>query len=193
MVREIIKPAAILCLICAIITAALAYVYGVTHPIITAREAADKQALLAEVLSGVDSFAEAEAAEKLSASGLSVPDSVSALYRATAGGSPSGCVVEVAPRGYGGAITMLIGIRADGTVAKVAISSMNETPGLGTKAKDAAFLAQFEGIGVGAVPTVVKTGKKNAGEVDAISGATVTSKAVARGVADALTLYGEVK
>lgn len=191
--KEIIKPAVTLFLICAIITALLAAVYGVTAPIIAAREASDTQAALSKVLPDADAFGEPATAASLAASGMTVPDSVQMVYQGTKAGAPAGMVVEVAPRGYGGAITMLVGIGSDGLVTRVEITSMNETPGLGTKAKDEAFHAQFAGLRNGTPPAVVKTGRKNAGEIDAISGATITSKAVAKGVADALALVGEVK
>ncbi len=92
-------------------------------------------------------------------------------------GSTAYCV-EVSPRGFGGPITMIVGIKiVDGTktVTGVSITAMSETGGLGTKAKDPGFLSQFEGKAT-----------SSADEVDAITGATVTSKAVAVGVGTAL-------
>ena len=91
------------------------------------------------------------------------------------------CVQEFSSGFDPSPIEMLVGMNADGTVRKVHIIAMSETPGLGTRARDEQFLKQFEGrSGTGEVP------------VDAISGATVTSKAVAKGVQRALIRADEI-
>lgn len=86
----------------------------------------------------------------------------------------TGYVIKTVTAGYVGDITMLIGVSKDGHVTGLQIRDMEETPGLGRKAlTDADFLAQFLNTG----------GEAQIGQtVDAITGATVTSKAVARSV-----------
>ena len=80
--------------------------------------------------------------------------------------------VKAVPVGYGGDIEMMIGLDGNGLVTGVEIINMSETPGLGAVAKgNAQWLSQFMG--------------KGKGELDAITGATITSKAVEQGVADA--------
>ncbi len=97
-----------------------------------------------------------------------------------------GLVVTAAPRGYAGPIGMTIGIYPDGAVAGMAISKLDqsETPGLGVKVTLAAFRDQFRGKGADAARL-----KKDGGTVDAITAATISSRAVANGVRDALTWY----
>lgn len=89
-----------------------------------------------------------------------------------------GYVVLTATQGYAGTITMLIGVSNDGKVTGLQIRQMSETYGLGWKAlTDVDFLAQF----------LNTKGDAQVGEnVDAIAGATVTSKAVARSVNSAV-------
>ena len=101
-------------------------------------------------------------------------------------GAPLGLVVTAGPRGYAGPIGMTIGISPDGTVAGLAISKLDqtETPGLGVKITLAAFRDQFRGKDADAVRL-----KKDGGTVDAITAATISSRAVANGVRDALTWY----
>ena len=90
----------------------------------------------------------------------------------------NGYVIETAVQGYVDEIVMLVGVSNEGTVTGLVIRDMHETPGVGTEAlKDWQFLAQF-----------LKTeGDAQIGtNVDAISGATVTSKAVAKCVNSAV-------
>lgn len=92
---------------------------------------------------------------------------------------------EVAPKGYGGEISMVVGISSTGEVTGVAIIRMSETPGLGTKTNDPNFLNQFIGKRAG-----VSIGK-GSNNIDAITGATVSSRAVTSGVSEALDMYAE--
>ena len=90
----------------------------------------------------------------------------------------NGCVIEVATQGYADEIVMLIGVSNEGTVTGLTVREMHETVGLGANAlTDWEFLAQF-----------LKTdGSAEVGtDVDAISGATVTSKAIAKCVKSAV-------
>ena len=91
-----------------------------------------------------------------------------------------GYVVEVAPSGFGGVIDMMVGVSSDGTVTGVSIISMSETSGLGTNASKEDWRAQF----VGQSGSVAVT--KDGGQINAITGATITSRAVSTGVNAAL-------
>ncbi len=94
---------------------------------------------------------------------------ITGAYRAR-----NGCVVEVTAAGYAGDITLLVGVNNNGTVTGVMVRDLQETYGLGYRAlRDEAFLSQFPG----------SAGDASIGSnTDAISGATVTSKAIARAV-----------
>ena len=109
----------------------------------------------------------------------------------------TGFVIEVASRGYAGDIVMLIGVSKDGKVTGLTIRDMQETAGLGMSAMwDEMFLAQFlnteGGVAIGTAGADAfsgATGSDNADTdtyVDGISGATVTSKAIARCVNSAV-------
>lgn len=93
----------------------------------------------------------------------------------------AGYVVEVLPSGFGGTIDMMVGVDVTGVVTGVSIVDMSETSGLGDNAKKADFRAQF----VGASGSVAVT--KDGGQIDALTGATVTSRAVSNGVNAALS------
>ena len=115
---------------------------------------------------------------------LDVPEdsAVTAAYRA----GDKGYVVRVAPNGFGGAIDMMVGVDVSGAVTGVAIVSQSETASLGANCTREDFRAQFTG----------KTGtlsvSKDGGEIEALTGATVTSRAVTEGVNTALEFVQEV-
>lgn len=90
-----------------------------------------------------------------------------------------GYAFRVSPKGYGGAIDMVVGIDIKGRVVGIKILSMKETPGLGSKASGADFLKQFLG-------KTAQNPLKAKKDIDAITGATITSQAVSDGVRQAL-------
>jgi len=184
MFKDIIKPALILFLVCAVMTGALAYVNGVTKPIIEENSKREKEEALSKVLPGAQSFSDPMDANKLKESGYKVGDFIQNLYIA----ENVGYVVEVAPKGYGGSISMMVGITMNNEIAGIIITSHNETPGLGGKIADKSFSDQY----LGAIPSngfnVVKRVPIDEGDIQAISGATISSRAVTRGVSDAVDL-----
>ena len=104
---------------------------------------------------------------------------VSGVYKATLDGADAGYCVEVNPKGFGGALKMIVGINADGTVAGIKVTEASETPGLGAKAQsDKNWIAQFAGQPADGSLAVTKDG----GTINAITGATITSRAVTLGV-----------
>jgi Na+-translocating ferredoxin:NAD+ oxidoreductase subunit G len=183
---EIVRPTLVLFLCGLIITAILAVVYQVTDPIIRASAAQEQETALRKVLPDADAFDEARDPKEISAEGITVPSTVSAVYRGTTGGQFAGYAVSVAPKGYGGKIILIAGIGPDGTLKGLTMVSMNETPGLGTRARDADFLGKYAGLSAADGLQVVKKASDRKGDIQALSGATVTSRAVTRGVADAL-------
>lgn len=111
----------------------------------------------------------------------------------TAAGELAGYCVGVSPNGFGGAIEMIVGIKADETLSGVKIVSMSETPGLGSKAQEPKFNDQFSGKNVSEPLAVIKSGIAKDNEVVAISGATITSNAVASGVNAAVDAVRNLK
>lgn len=123
----------------------------------------------------------AEAFEEIPGNGSEV---VKHIFCGTRAGDTVGWCVSVTPKGYGGEINMMVGVSPGGTVAGVKIISMSETPGLGAKASEPSYYEQyFEQTGP---ISVIKSGDPKDNEVVAISGATITSRAVTDGVNAAL-------
>ncbi len=190
--RELVKPALVLFLTGLIITAILAVVYGITHPIITASKAQEQADSLRRALPAADAFDEARDAGMLAADGFTVPETVATVFRGTAGGAFAGYAVVVEPKGYGGRMNLIAGIGADGSIVSVLLVSQNETPGLGSRASEPAFLDQFPGLAASDGPAVVKKASDRKGDIQALTGATVTSRAVTRGIADALAIASDL-
>ncbi len=109
-------------------------------------------------------------------------EGVTALYQA----GDKGCVVRVSLNGFGGAIDMMVGVDTNRTVTGVSIISHSETASLGANCTREDFRAQF----VGATGSLAVT--KDGGAIDALTGATVTSRAVTKGVNLALECVKEV-
>lgn len=104
-----------------------------------------------------------------------------------------GIVMNVtASEGYGGDINFSIGIKSDGTVNGIEILSISETAGLGMKAADEAFKGQYADKNVESYE-VTKTGAAAENQIDAISGATITSNAVTDGVNAGICYFSSLK
>ena len=167
-VQFVLRLTVTLFLITGVMAAALAGVNAVTKDAIAANQEEKTQAALSEVLPGAGKL------EKLPLSGDS--GIVSEVYC-----SGSSYAVKVTPGGFGGEITMMVGI-VDGSVSGISVISHAETPGLGavaaaSNAKGEAFRGQFAGQSEELVI---------GDQVDAMSGATITSTAVVTGVNAAL-------
>ncbi len=164
-------------IITAVVALLLSFVNALTKDVIAARAAEE----LSNALGVVMPEAEDPFAEPI----YEGPEGT--VYEARTGGEVIGWCVQVASNGYGGAINMVVGVDTDCAVTGLSILDHSETAGLGSKAEDPAWQAQF--IGRSGVINV----KSGDNAIDAISGATVTSKAVTAGVNAALSLAAQMK
>ncbi|MEY8354796.1 RnfABCDGE type electron transport complex subunit G [Lachnospiraceae bacterium 54-53] len=109
-----------------------------------------------------------------------------ALLAVDAGGTAVGYVItSYSDDSYGGTIKLSVGIKEDGTVNGIEFLEISDTPGLGLKAKEPAFKDQYAGKNAGSL-SVTKSGNAVDAEINAISGATVTSSAATNAVNAAL-------
>ena len=100
-----------------------------------------------------------------------------------------GAVLNVtSTEGYGGDISFSMGILKDGTVSGIQILSISETAGLGMRAKEESFYGQFAGKNAEKF-SYTKTGASAEDEIDAISGATITTRAMTNGVNAGLSYF----
>ena len=177
MVKYVLRLSLTLLAITAAVALALAGVNGVTADRIAQIKQEKMQQAMAEVLPGAQDLE--------SVAFTDVTGTVKNVYA-----SADGYVVEVAPAGFGGAITMMVGIKADETVNGISIVSHTETAGLGSVAAadtsaGETFRQQFVGAG-GTLAGGTLAVDKDGGTVDSITSATITSRAVTAGVNAAL-------
>ncbi len=104
------------------------------------------------------------------------------------GGALKGVAIEDYGQGFGGKLGVMAGFGLDDdSLLAVGVTTLSETPGLGTRVREPGFGAQFVGLGKDVVVKV----KKDGGEIDAVSGATISSRAVTEAIRNARALYTE--
>ena len=169
--NEIIKPVLVLVCICLVVTALLAYINSVTSPIIAKAEQEKTEQAMSEVLAEADGFNPLEIEN--------LPERVTEVYSAQNG---SGYVFMLTTKGYGGDMKLICGMKDDGTIEQCKTLSHAETSGLGSKTAEDPYKNQYCG--------------KNAdtlSEVDAITGATISSTAYKNAIVDAFKAYDMIK
>ena len=168
--KEIIRVGIILFVITALSALLLALGNYITSPLIAENGRINTEKSMQTV------FADAASFEKTDYAAKSV---VEAYIAKDSANETIGACVITEQNGYGGAVKVLTGVDKDGKITGVEILSHSETPGLGAEATKPEFKVQFEGktknIGV-------SRGKASGNEIDALSGATITSKAVTNAV-----------
>ena len=177
MKNSILNMTLTLVIIAVVVSVAMSYVNGITEPLIAQNAEKKLNESLAKVIDA-EEFPVLEENEEC------------VIYEALKGGEKVGVCVQNKSAGYGGDITLLTGVDLEYKVTGVALLSHSETAGLGANADKDDFKNQFTGksenIGV-----VKNTPSEN--DIVAISGATITSKAVTNGVNKAIEIAKEVK
>lgn len=169
-----IFPSLVLVIICLVVTLALAGTYSVANPIILENQAKAADEARMMVLPEGDAFTAYDG---------TLVDGVLDCYLADNG---AGMAITANYKGFGGAVKVMVGIDADGNITGATVTEHAETPGLGTKAMTPEYLAQYQGVG-----EVVGGHINNDGNIDAISGATITSNAVYCSIEAALKQFNE--
>jgi electron transport complex protein RnfG len=176
--KENIAPVVVLVAICLVITGILAYVNSITSPIIEENSIRSANEARTELLPAADSFT-AYDGELVVLEESKVY--VSECYVADNG---AGMVVTVKTKSFGGILTEMVGLDADGVITGVKVTDHSDTPGLGTKAHDAGYLSQYIGL-----DSYTDYSAKKDANVTHVTGASVSSNAVHYGVCAALEQY----
>ncbi|MCD8046290.1 MAG: RnfABCDGE type electron transport complex subunit G [Clostridiales bacterium] len=195
MKKTLIKDALILFAITLVAGFGLGAVHEITLEPIAAAEAEAQQEAYETVFEDAASFADLpgfsseDAAEVLAQSGYTDDTIDSCVQALDEDGNLLGYVINATdPNSYGGDVTLSLGVRLDGTVNGYSITDISDTAGLGMKAKEESFYSQFEDKQVEEF-VVTKTGATSDEEIDAISGATISSNAVTNAVNAGLCYY----
>ena len=190
--KYLIKLTVTLFVTCVIVAGLLGFVNKLTLPNITAANERKTAEAIQQVLPEMEgSPAVLELTDEMTAAASGAGATVTEAYEAQAGGSVIGHALKIVASGSQGNIVMMVGLDAEGAVTGVSIVSNSETSGIGSKVMNneplnsgTGVLDQF--IGKSAADGELTVGKN----VDAISGATVSSKGVTTGVNAALAVAG---
>lgn len=165
-----LKLGGILFLITSICVGILSAVNQITAPIIAANEIKSEEVAMKALITDAESFDYIEDLEN---------DEIKKLCIAKKGDETVGYVLRMEPNGYGGPIKMLIGMDTEGKVKGISILEHSETPGFGANAEKDSFKSQFINR---QTPLAVSKSTPKEDEVQAITGATITSTAITSAV-----------
>ena len=184
--KFVCRVAGTLTAICLVVAALLGAVNSVTEDRIAAINLENTVRALEAVAQTADAFDPLEVSDAMTAAAASQGAKLTEAYEAKLGGERVGYAFKVVASGSQGSIEMIVGVDTDSAVSGVSIVSNKETAGIGSKVMDneptaegIGVLDQFIGMSGAGTLAVGKT-------VDAISGATVSSKGVTKGVNAAL-------
>lgn len=199
--NKIVKNALILMAITLVAGILLGAVYEITKGPIAKQEEQAKMDAYKEVFQDADTFEEIpenvlsgdDMRKVLDENDLAACTVKEVLKALDAGGNTIGVVMNITDsEGYGGDINFSMGIQNDGTVNGIAILTISETAGLGMKADTDEFKSQFAGKKVDKFQ-YTKTGAESEDQIDAISGATITTNAVTNGVNAGICLFKSIE
>ncbi len=168
--KEMVRYGVTLALICVVASASLALTNSVTKQKISAQLKAEEEESLKEVFPEAESFEPVKQEDELF------------YYKVISQDKKiMGAAFKVSSKGYSSPIETIVGMAKDGTIKAIKILSQSETPGLGSRISEPAFLSQFENRTV-----------TDLSQVQAITGATISSKAVIDAVAEKARIIKEL-
>lgn len=171
--------------VCLVCSALLGLVYGVTKAPIEAAAVAKTNAAISAVVPAFDNTP----SEEVFKVGIADGDSLS-VFPATSGGVPVGYAVESnTNKGFSGTVKVMVGFDAEGNICGTSVISHSETPGLGAKMTEPSFYGQFKGKNPASFKLAVK---KDGGDIDAITAATISSRAYADALSRAYTVFQSI-
>ena len=171
--NKIFKPIVVLCVICIVVTGALAATNGMTAPIIEAATLAAQEAARTELLPDAQGFEKVE--------GVDVAN-VSDVYRTT---NDVGVVITSSAKGYGGVVVMTA-ITPDGNIKQIKVTEQSETKGIGSNVvATPSYWERYEGVSAAQALVLNQ-------DIDAYSGATISSRAVLTAVNSAIEAYNQI-
>jgi electron transport complex protein RnfG len=169
--KSVAVTGAKLFVICAVAAAALGGINAVTEPVIVQRKIMELQQALDELARDAETGV-----------GVAVQDNpdIRMRYPVTKQGEAVGLILDLRGVGYGGDMKVLARYDSDGTIEAARLMEDSETPGLGKRAENPAYMDKFIGSGSADKPVPVRKDALSPGEADAVSGATITFMGIAK-------------
>jgi len=186
--RDLFKLTVVLTIICSLAATALALVYNITKDPIAYQQRLKKLKAIKAVQPNYDNEPDQDfidiAPDRNPAGGVGS----TRFYITRTGADPNGVVFIVTATGYGGPIDLMLGLTPEGTITGVQILKHTETPGLGAKITEERFLQQFTAKSTQNTTWALK---KEGGDIDQISGATISPQAVVKAISEGLALFAD--
>ena len=179
--KENLKLGFILCIITAVAGLFLGVANELTKDVIAQNAKMSKEDV-AYILPGATTIADFEFDKESE-------EFITEAYEISSDSEVIGHAIKAVSKGYGGEIDVLVGIKVDGSLGGVKVLSQAETPGLGAKIEEEKFTSQYKEKAISEGLKVVKGSKSKDNEVEAITGATISSNAVTKAVNDAINFY----
>lgn len=155
-----VYPIFILTAVVLVSVAVLMFINSLTKPVVAEHKREEINALLQNIYSNMDDYEYRDE-----------------IYKVLEGEEIIGYAFVAKGKGYGGEITIMVGLNKGLQIKDVTIMSHTETPGLGSRVAESSFTSQFEGLAAEDIALA-----KNGGKIDAVSGATISSEAVVSAV-----------
>jgi electron transport complex protein RnfG len=186
--RELFKLTIVLTIICSLAATALALVYNITKDPIAYQQRLKKLKAIKAVQPNYDNEPDQDFVDLTTDEGADGNGNLTRFYITKKGGTPTGVVFMVSAVGYGGTIDLMVGLSPEGTITGVQVLKHTETPGLGAKITEEKFLQQFTAKNVQNTNWSLK---KEGGDIDQISGATISPQAVVKALNRGLIFFSD--
>ena len=188
--KELFKLTIVLTIICALAATALAFVYTITKEPIAYQQRLKKLKAIKAVQPDYDNEPDKQFVDIKTGESAEGEGNLTRFYITTKGETPTGAVFMVSAVGYGGTIDLMVGLNPEGSITGVQVLRHTETPGLGAKITEEKFLKQFIAKNLSDTNWALK---KEGGDIDQISGATISPQAVVKALNGGLTLFTDNK
>lgn len=186
--RELFKLTVVLTIICSLAATALALVYTITKEPIAYQQRLKKLKAIKAVQPDYDNEPDQDFVDITAAMSAGANEVPTRFYITKKGADPTGVVFVVTGVGYGGTIDLMLGLTLEGTITGIQVLKHSETPGLGAKITEEKFLKQFPSKNI---QNTKWSMKKSGGDIDQISGATISPTAVVTAIHSGLALFSD--
>lgn len=178
---DLLRLGIILLIITAFAGLLLGVAYNITKEPIAKQTEKENNNAMKEILTKAKTFKKKEDAK--------LPENILELNEAKVDNDTIGYAIKIQTKGYGGKIDLMVGISKEGKIEGIKILNQSETPGLGANSTNRNFYNQYKGKPIDKDIEVVKTKPSKDTEIQAITGATITSRAVTSAVNEAVKYY----
>jgi len=186
--RELFKLTIVLTIICSLAATALALVYNITKDPIAYQQRLKKLKAIKAVQPNYDNEPDQDFVDIPPEKNAGGDAGLTRFYITKKGADPTGVVFVVTGGGYGGPIDLMLGLTPEGTITGIQVLKHSETPGLGAKITEEKFLKQFPSKNI---QNTKWSMKKSGGDIDQISGATISPTAVVTAIHSGLALFSD--